>query len=224
MKHSVVLYHYPLSPFCRKLRMVLAEKKIEIETIEEQYWTKRPEFLMLSPSGKVPLLNLKGKPLSDSQAICEYLEAIYPNPPLMPNDPEKLYEVRRLVFWFDEKFNSDVTSRLLNERMYRVIQRTGYPDSKNLRYALGKVPEHIDYMHKLLSERRWLAGENMTLADFAASAHLSCVDFVDDVDWSRSNLVKQWYSALKSRPAFKSLLLDYIPGFRPPPQYTDLDF
>ena len=139
--------------------MVLAEKKIEVETIEEQFWVKRPEFLMLNPSGMVPLLNLKGKLLSDSHAICEYIEAIYPNPPLMPNDLDNQYEVRRLVFWFDGKFNSDITSRILTERVYRHIQSTGSPDSKNLRYALTKIPEHIDYMDSLLGERRWLAGE-----------------------------------------------------------------
>ncbi|MCY4461962.1 MAG: glutathione S-transferase family protein [Albidovulum sp.] len=224
MQHSVTLYHYPLSPFCRKLRMVLAEKKIEIETIEEQFWKNRPEFLMINPSGKVPLLKMNGKLFSDSQAICEYLEAIFPDPPLLPEDPEQLYEVRRLVFWFDGKFNSEVTSRLLDERMFKLIQKRGVPDSANLRFALGKLPDHIDYLHRLLNERRWLAGDQITLADFAASAHLSCVDYLDDIDWSRSDLVKPWYSALKSRPAFRSLLLDYIPGFQPKPIYTDLDF
>ena len=49
------LYHLPLSPFCRKVRLVLAEKKVEVELIEERYWEKSPEFLKKSPSGKIPM-------------------------------------------------------------------------------------------------------------------------------------------------------------------------
>ena len=76
----------------------------------------------------------------------------------------------------------------------------------------------------LLDHRRWLAGDVMTLADFAAAAHLSSLDYISDVDWNRSAVVKDWYAKIKSRPAFRSILADQIPGFRPPPHYADLDF
>jgi glutathione S-transferase len=58
------LYHLPLSPFCRKLLLVLAEKKVEVELIEERYWEQSPEFLKKSPSGKIPILQLDGKLLT----------------------------------------------------------------------------------------------------------------------------------------------------------------
>ena len=64
----------------------------------------------------------------------------------------------------------------------------------------------------------------MTLADFTAAAHLSCLDYINDVDWQRSALVHEWYAKLKSRPAFRTLLADQLPGFPPPAHYTDLDF
>ena len=96
------LYHVPLSPFCRKVRLVLAEKKIEVELHEERYWEPTAEFLRRNPAGKVPTLKFDGKFLADSQAICEYLEERVPSPPLMPSTAAARYEVRRLVFWFDE--------------------------------------------------------------------------------------------------------------------------
>ena len=65
----------------------------------------------------------------------------------------------------------------------------------------------------LLDQRRWLAGDTMTLADFAAAAHLSCLDYISDVNWNRSEAVKDWYAKIKSRPAFRSLLADAVPGF-----------
>jgi glutathione S-transferase len=76
----------------------------------------------------------------------------------------------------------------------------------------------------LLDRRAWLAGADMTLADFAAAAHLSCLDYSGDVDWARNELVRDWYAKIKSRPAFRSILADVVPGFRPKPHYADLDF
>ena len=76
----------------------------------------------------------------------------------------------------------------------------------------------------LLDQRRWLAGNEMTLADFAAAAHLSALDYISDVDWNRSQNVKDWYAKIKSRPSFRSLLADQVPGFPPSAHYTDLDF
>ena len=79
-------------------------------------------------------------------------------------------------------------------------------------------------MSELLDQRRWLAGDQMTLADFAAAAHLSVLDYISDVDWNRSTIVKDWYAKIKSRPAFRSILADQVPGFPPPKHYNDLDF
>ena len=76
----------------------------------------------------------------------------------------------------------------------------------------------------LLDQRRWLAGDVMTLADFTAAAHLSCLDYISDVDWNRSATVKDWYAKVKSRPSFRTLLADQVPGFPPPQHYADLDF
>ena len=77
---------------------------------------------------------------------------------------------------------------------------------------------------RLLEERRWLAGPTLSLADFAAAAHFSCLDYIPDVDWDRSDLVRQWYATIKSRPAFRSVLADQVPGLHPAPHYAQLDF
>lgn len=218
------LYHVPLSPFCRKVRLTLAEKKIEVTLIEERYWEQSREFLARNPAGKVPVLRIDGKTLSESQAICEYLDDRYPDAPLMPKRPEDRYEVRRLIGWFDDKFQAEVTSKLLYERINKKIMGQGYPDSKNVKSGASRIKFHLDYMTWLLDQRRWLAGDVMTLADFAAAAHLSCLDYISDVDWNRSAVVKDWYAKIKSRPAFRTLLADQVPGFPPPRHYANLDF
>ena len=218
------LFHAPLSPFCRKVRLSLAEKKIECELVEERYWEQDPDFMRRNPAGKVPILKIDGKNLTESAAICEYLEETHPDPALMPKSPEARHEVRRLVGWFDDKFHSEVTSKLLYERVNRKVHGTGYPDSANVKAGAKAIKYHLDYLAWLLDHRRWLAGDSMTLADFAAAAHLSSLDYISDVDWNRSEAVKDWYAKIKSRPAFRSILADQIPGFPPPLHYADLDF
>ena len=144
------LYHLPLLPFCRKVRLVLAEKKVEVELIEERYWEQSPEFLKKSPSGKIPILQLDGKLLTESTPICELLEDLYPQPKLMPDSAEDRYEVRRLINWFDDKFHYEVTSKLLHERVNKKIMKQGAPDSKNVMNGKRKIKYHLDYMTYLL--------------------------------------------------------------------------
>jgi glutathione S-transferase len=218
------LFHVPLSPFCRKVRLVLAEKKIEVELVEERYWEQDPDFMKRNPAGKVPVLRLDGLTMAESGAICEYIEETRPEPQLMPKDPTARYEVRRLMGWFDDKFHREVTSKLLYERVNKKVMKQGYPDSTNVKAGAKAIKYHLDYMAWLLDHRRWLAGDTMTLADFAAAAHLSSLDYTSDVDWNRADVVKDWYAKIKSRPAFRSILADQIPGQAPPAHYADLDF
>ena len=218
------LYHVPLSPFCRKVRLSLAEKKLEVDLVEERYWERDPEFIRRNPAGKVPVLKINDLTLSESTPTCEYIEERYPEPPLLPKDAAARHEVRRLVAWFDDKFHAEVTSKLLYERVNKKITKEGYPDSTNVKAGAKAIKFHIEYMGWLLDERRWLAGPELSLADFAAAAHLSSLDYISDVDWNLNTTVRDWYAKIKSRPAFRSLLADAVPGFPPPAHYADLDF
>ena len=218
------LYHVPLSPFCRKVRLTLAEKRLEVELVEERYWEGSAEFLRRNPAGKVPVLRMEGRMLAESQAICEYLDELYPDAPLMPADPAGRYEVRRLCAWFDDSFHREVTANLLYERLNKKLMGEGYPDSTKIKIGAKRIRFHMDYMAWLLEHRRWLAGNSLTLADFAAAAHLSSLDYINDVDWERVPAVREWYAIIKSRPAFRPLLADQVPGFQPSRHYADLDF
>ena len=218
------LYHMPLSPFCRKIRLVLAEKKIEVELVEERPWERRMEYLRLNPAGKVPLFRSDDLVLGESTAIFEYLEEVQPDPPLLPKRPAERAEARRLVAWFDDKFHHEVTANLLYERVNKKLMKAGYPESDRIKAGLRNIKYHLDYIGWLIDQRRWLAGDVMTLADFTAAAHLSCLDYISDVDWTYSTEIQEWYAKIKSRPAFRSLLADHLPGVHPAPHYALLDF
>lgn len=221
---KIRLYHIPLSPFCRKVRLVAGEKRMEVELVEEKYWEHDPDFLRRNPLAKVPVARIDGRTMVDSQAICEYLDEVIPDPAVMPQGALDRYEVRRICAWFDDSFYDDVTARIMEERVWKKVLRRGYPDSREVKAGLSRIKFHLDEMHKLLEERRWLAGNSVSLADFTAAAHLSCLDYISDVDWNRSDTVRDWYATLKSRPAFRAVLADNLPGMPPSPQYAVLDF
>lgn len=220
------LYHLPLSPFCRKIRLVLAEKRVQAELVEERPWEKRLDFLRLNPAGQVPVLVTDaGKTLSGSGAIAEFLEETIPQPPLLPADPVARAEARRLIDWFDDKFNREVTQNLVFERITKRMARLGYPDGACLKAGSKNIRVHLDYMTFLLEDHSWLAGKRMTMADLTAAAHISSLDYLGDVPWSDYPIVRDWYAVMKSRPGFRALLADHLPGFpTPPPHYADLDF
>lgn len=221
---TIRLYHIALSPYCRKVRLVLAEKRIEVELVEDRYWEPGSEILRRNPAGKLPVLRMDGRLLAESQAICEYLDERYPNPALMPSSAIERFEVRRLCSWFDDKFAAECTRPVMNERVWKKVMRLGHPDSRTVKAGLSAIRYHMDYMRSLLEHRRWLAGDVMTLADFTAAAHISCLDYISDVDWTHSTEVQDWYAKIKSRPAFRSLLADHLPGVHPAPHYALLDF
>ena len=76
-----------------------------------------------------------------------------------------------------------------------------------------------------LTERRnWLAGDDFSLADIAAASHISCLDYLGDIPWADHPGAHDWYARVKSRPSFRPLLADHIPGLPPPKHYADLDF
>ncbi len=115
-----LLYHLPLSPYSRKVRLALAEKRLPHELRLEKVWERRPEYLELNPAGTVPtLVEDNGLAIADSNVICEYLEEAYPDTSLMGRTLAERVEVRRLVAWFDGKFAHEVTRNLLGEKFMK---------------------------------------------------------------------------------------------------------
>ncbi|NVN12847.1 MULTISPECIES: glutathione S-transferase family protein [Nguyenibacter] len=220
-----ILYHLPLSPYSRKVRLVLGEKRLPFELMMERVWDRRPDYLAANPACTVPLLvEENGLSIPDSSVICEYLEEAYPDTPLLGRTLAERVEVRRLVAWFDQKFAIEVTHNLLNEKVLKRISGRGNPDGNALRAGYANIRYHLSYIDWLAETRKWLAGPALSLADFAAAAHLSCLDFINDVDWSKAPAAKDWYARIKSRPCFRSLLNDRVTGIVPPDHYADLDF
>jgi glutathione S-transferase len=217
------LHHFPLCPFSRKVRIVLHEKeeRAELETVEP--WHHQREIATLNPAAEVPVLEDQGRLIIDSWAICEYLEETRPEPSLLGKSVVERAEIRRLVAWFDIKFAREVTDLVWGEKLIKRI-KAATPNSSAVRTGLTNIHAHLDYIGFLFDRRNWLGGETLSLADIAAAAQLSVLDYLGDVPWDGHPGAKIWYARIKSRPSFRPLLQDRQPGLKPAPHYEDLDF
>jgi glutathione S-transferase len=220
------LYQFPLCPFSRKVRLMLAEKGVACELVRESPWERRDEFLDLNPAGETPVLveEAKGIVLIDSNAICEYFEETVERSPMLAGGATARAEVRRLVAWFDRKLHGDVVGPLMDERMRKRLVSREAPDTRALRQAMTNANGHLDYLDYLLDHRRWLGGPVLSLADLTAAAHLSVADYLGGIDWRGHKQTADWYASIKSRPSFRPLLGERMDVIAPPVHYDKVDF
>jgi glutathione S-transferase len=219
------LYHHPLSSPSRKVRLLMAEKDIPFTSLVEKPWDQRPEFLALSPGGEVPVLvEEDGFVIPGADAIVEYMEEVGGPPSLIGDNPQSRARVRSLTGFFDRVFFRDVVETLVVEKALKRLMGTGVPDGNAIRRGYGALDEHLKYINYLAEMHKGLAGDMLTLADLACAAHLSVVDYLGDIGWDRFPEARRWYGRMKSRPAFRPVLADHIPGLPPPAHYANLDF
>ncbi len=220
------LHHFTLDPYSRRIRLSLAEKGETVTLVDERPWSPSQVLRAHNPSGLLPVLvEEQGTAICGVEALGEYLEERDDAKSLLPGNAVARAEIRRLVAWFDVKFYTEVSEPLLTEKVVkRFMQGSTAPDMARVRAALQNLKPHLDYLAWLVEERSWLAGEELTLADLAAAAHLSAIDYIGDIKWAEVPVAKSWYQRIKSRPSFRGLLGDTVAGKPPSASYADLDF
>jgi len=230
-----MLYHFPLCPFSRSIRLALAEYETVVELSEERPWAISRAFLEMNPAGNLPVLRgPSALYLCGAYAISEYLADTGGRPDkkgrrentLFPGGDEARAETRRIVDWFHRKFDEEVSRCLLEEKLYQRYPeaRRGSPDPELIRLGRENLHYHLSYVNFLAHHRDWLAGTQMSFADLAGAAHLSVMDYLEEVPWEAYPDAREWYARIKSRPSFRPLLSDRLTMLTPPAHYADLDF
>jgi glutathione S-transferase len=223
------LVHYPLDPASRLIRLMCAEYGVPLDLEEIKPWLREAALLELNPAATLPILFTETEEaVIGIMANVHAVEDLYTPETvagLFPADPMARAEMWRLVEWVLVKLNDEVTRYLFEEKIAKRDIRGATPEPAVLRAAKANLAEHLLYFNWLLASRSWLAGDQMSLADFALAAHLSTLDYMGDLDWSKvAGETRDWYARIKSRPAFRTLLNDRVVAMPPSRGYADLDF
>lgn len=223
------LYYYYLCPFSRAALLALAEKRLDFSVEVTKFWDKNSPLLSLNPLGRLPVMvDLNGAVISGGYALLEYLEEAYEDIRLYSPDLEERAEARRIAQWINEDLSAEVTNPLVFEKdIKRHVMPKGQnsaPSSHVIKRAKEASVAYYKQLEIFIDQRNWLAGDLFSIADITAAAHISVVDYLGGIVWDHYPLLKTWYMRVKSRPSFKKILADRVPGLPPTSYYTNLDF
>ena len=151
----VLLIHHPVSPFARKIRLQMAEKKMLFILREEEPWNLSKETYKLNPAGELPIFLNDGNVISGNYAISEYLEETSSEIPLIFGDAKDKAEIRRLTDWFDNKFYREVYRNIVFEKVHKRFSYGTAPDSRILKSGLNNLNYHLEYIEWLLERRQY---------------------------------------------------------------------
>ncbi|HQY08844.1 MAG: glutathione S-transferase N-terminal domain-containing protein [Burkholderiales bacterium] len=190
------------SPYVRKVRVVLAEKKLDYKFELDDPWSADNQVSASNPLGKVPCLVLEGgEALFDSRVIVEYVDTLSPVGRLIPERGRERAEVRTWEALADGVMDAAITARM--ERHW-----PGRDESQRCQpwidRQMGKVDHSLASMSRALGERPWCVGVYMSLADIACGCALGYLDFrFPDIDWrSRHANLAKLADKLGQRPGF----------------------
>ena len=220
----VLLVHSNLLPQCRKIRVLMAEKKMLFVLKEENPWALSKDILKINPAGELPIFIFDGNILAGNYAITEFLEETYSQNKLIVGNNKERAEVRRLTNWFDNKFDREVYQYIVGQKIYKPSVLKEPPESRRIKAGINNLRFHMEYIDWLTERSNYLAGAEFSMADISAAAQISIIDYLGDIPWEDYKNAKLWYSKIKSRPSFKEILNDRIKGVYPSKHYTDLDF
>lgn len=211
------LIHLVMSPTSRLVRLALGEKRLSFElTAAEDPLAHLPVFVDEGGTTAVGLW-----------AIVDHLESEHPDIALVPADAPARGEALRLLDWIMENFHEQVTKRIVFEKASQghtgsVMRRP--PNMDIVRAGRDALKATLQRLSSIADTRGFIAGPDVSLADLALAAHLSALDYYGEIAWAEFPQLGEWYIRMKSRPSFRSLLADRVPGQPPAPHYAELDF
>ncbi len=211
------LIHLTLSPASRLARLLVGEKRLACDPVlSDDALAHLPVFI-----------DLDGTRATGLWAIVDHLEGAYPDNPLMPEDPAARAEALRWLDWAGGPLHEQVTRRILFEKgaqRYTGAPQRSAPDMNVIRAGREALKAVLKALGEATDANGNLSARDCNIADFAVAAQLSCLDYFGEVPWTDYPQAAEWYVRIKSRPSFRTLLADRVPGQPPTASYAELDF
>nr|WP_184067034.1 glutathione S-transferase family protein [Sphingosinicella soli] len=203
------VYGATISPFVRKVVVALTEKGLDFELAPVSLRSRNPDFLSISPFGKMPAFRDGDFSIADSSAILHYLDAKYPDPALIPAAPED----RARAIWFDEFGDTLVAlsgGKIFFNRVVgpRFLKQPGNEDT--VQQGIAELPRLFDYLEGVVPDPGgFLVGGVFGLADIAvASPFVNLSHCAIDVDCAKHPRLGAWLPSILSRPSFASVIAE----------------
>ena len=171
-------------------------------------------------------VDLDGARYEGLWAIVDHLEGAYPENPLMPEDARARADALRLLDWAMGPFHDSVTRRIVYEKASQRFTGAAArraPDMDVVRAGREALKAALLTIGDTAERHGYLASRECTLGDLAVAAHISALDYFGEIPWAEFPLAAEWYVKMKSRPSFRSLLADRVPGQPPVSHYAELD-
>lgn len=213
---ALTVYGGAISPFVRKVRVMLAEKGLEYSLEQVSPFNPPPEFLAISPLKRIPVLRDTDRPepntLPDSSIICDYIEHKYPSPALYPADPFE----RAKALWYEEYADSAVAqcvgSGLFFERIVKKMMR-GQTDEATVQKTLTeKLPPILDHLEAEIDGKQFLAGGAFSIADISVGTMIVNFNHAgEQIDAARWPKLAAYIGRIHARPSFKTLIDEESP-------------
>jgi glutathione S-transferase len=211
------LTHLVFQPASRLVRLIAGEKRLVIDPhMAEDARAHMPVFI-----------DLDGTRCEGLWAVVDHLEGTYPEVPLIPETATARGETLRWLDWTISVLGDQVTKKIINEKAnprFTGAPTRSTPDMNIVRSGREALRELLPLLGKTVDERGSLVSRTCTIADLALAAHLSALDYFGEVPWDTNAPMREWYIRMKSRPSFRSLLADRVPGQPPMAHYAELDF
>lgn len=210
------LVHLLLSPPSRFARLLIAEKRLTFDPVApEEVTAQLPVFIDTDGTRAVGLW-----------AIVDHLEGGYPEHPLTPEDAAARAETLRLLDWGMGPLHENVTRRIVFEKAsqrFTGAPAKRAPDMEAIRNGREALRAALKEIGDKAESHGYLATRECTLGDLAVAAHVSALDYFGEIPWTEYPAAAEWYLRMKSRPSFRSLLADRVPGQPPVSYYAELD-
>jgi glutathione S-transferase len=210
------LIHLLLSPPSRFARLLIAEKRLTFDpVVPDDMSAQLPVFTDMDGSRAVGLW-----------AIVDHLEGGYPEHPLTPEDSAARAESLRLLDWAMGTLHENVTRKIVYEKASQRFTGAAAkraPDMEAIRAGREALKIGLGQIGTSADAHGYLAARECTLGDLAVAAHISALDYFGEIPWAEFPQAGEWYMRMKSRPSFRSLLGDRVPGQPPVSHYAELD-
>jgi glutathione S-transferase len=221
--HNIEIQYFELCPLTRQVRVILDEKKIPYKLLYSPEWKNDFLFEELSYEAQLPQISVSGQKINGWFSILSFLAEQEEIKDLFGKNSKDKNKVNNIISFFNDKFYNEIVSRLLLQKVVSYLCQVD-PDSRIIRSTKIRCQQYIKYVEDDLKKFHWLSHNDFSTADLVAASHISILDYMNEIDWNRYKVLKDWYSIIKSRPSMRLVLKDKFSGFEPPKHYMNPDF